>query len=81
MQPVTEAGKGEGTSNEWIAICQLALDKATGDVYFGYRNAGMAGNAPTGLMRYNAATKQIETLIEGVEVYGVAVNDQPSKLF
>ena len=81
LQPVTEAGKGEGTSNEWIAICQLALDKATGDVYFGYRNAGMAGNAPTGLMRYNASTQQVETLIEGVEVYGVAVNDNPSKLF
>jgi len=81
LQPVTEAGKGEGSSNEWIAICQLALDEATGDVYFGYRNAGMAGNAPTGLMRYNAATKQIETVLEGVEVYGLAVNNNPSQLF
>ncbi len=81
LQPVLEAGKGEGTSNEWIAICQLTLDEATGDVYFGYRNAGMAGNAPTGLMRYNAKTKKIETVIEGVEVYGLAVNNTPSKLF
>lgn len=72
----------EGTSSEPVAICQLALDEATGCVYFGYRpKAGDASCAPAGLMRYNPATGKVETVIEGVEVYGVAINQKPSKLF
>ncbi len=80
VTPITEAGKGEGSDKEYIGICQLALDEATGDVYFGLRSA-YPDEVKSGLMRYNAATKKIEHVIEGIEVYGVAVNNAPSKLF
>ena len=71
----------EGTSSEPVAICQLALDEATGCVYFGYRSPGDDTNAPSGLMRYNPATGKVETVIEGVEIYGLVINQNPSKLF
>jgi hypothetical protein len=32
-------------------------------------------------MRYNPTTNKIESVIEGIEVYGVAVNNSKSKLF
>ena len=72
----------EGTSSEPVAICQLALDEATGCVYFGYRNSlDDATNAKTGIYRYNPAKDVIETVIEGVSVYGLVINNNPSKLF
>lgn len=80
VTPITEAGKGEGSSGEFIGICQLALDEATGDVYFGLRSANPE-EIKSGLMRYNAKTGKIEHVIEGIEVYGVVVNNTKSKLF
>ena len=80
VTPITEAGRGEGGSGEFIGICQLALDEATGCVYFGLRSAN-PDEIKSGLMRYNPATRNIEHVIEGVEVYGVAVNNSKSKLF
>lgn len=80
VTPITEPNKGEGSSGEFIGISQLTLDEATGDVYFGLRSA-YPDEVKSGLMRYNAATKKIEHVIEGIEVYGVAVNNTPSKLF
>lgn len=79
VTPIAEAGKGEGASGEFIGISQLALDEATGNVYFGLRSAD--ATVKSGLMRYNASTKFIEHVIEGVEVYGVAVNKAKTKLF
>lgn len=78
--PITENGKGEGSSGEFIGICQLTLDEATGDVYFGLRSA-YPNDVKSGLMRYNARTKVLEHVVEGVDVYGVAVNNAKSKLF
>lgn len=80
VTPITEPGKGEGSTGEFIGICQLAIDEATGDVYFGLRSA-IPGEVKSGLMRYNKATNKIEHVIEGVEIYGVAVNNNKSKLF
>jgi len=80
VTPITEAGKDEGGSGEFIGICQLALDEATGCVYFGLRSA-YPDEVKSGLMRYNPATRVIEHVIEGIEVYGVAVNNSKSKLF
>ena len=80
VTPITEAGKGEGSSGEYIGICQLTLDEATGCVYFGLRSA-YPEEVKSGLMKYNPATGFIEHVIEGVEVYGVAVNNNKSKLF
>lgn len=79
VTPITEAGKGEGSAGEFIGICQLALDENDGSVYFGLRSADAA--VKSGLMRYNPATGFIEHVIEGIEVYGVAVNKTKSKLF
>ncbi len=79
VTPITEAGKGEGSAGEFIGICQLALDDNTGAVYFGLRSAD--ATVKSGLMRYNPATGFIEHVIEGIDVYGVAVNKTKSKLF
>lgn len=79
VTPITETGKGEGSTGEFIGICQLALDEATGDVYFGLRSADPT--VKSGLMRYSASKRVIEHVIEGVEVYGVSVNNTKSKLF
>jgi hypothetical protein len=80
VTPITEAGKGEGSSGEYIGICQLTLDEATGCVYFGLRSAN-PDEIKSGLMRYNPARGVIEHVIEGIEVYGVAINNSKSKLF
>jgi len=80
VTPITETGKGEGSSGEFIGISQLALDESTGCVYFGLRSANPS-EIKSGLMRYNPAINKIEHVIEGVEVYGVAVNNSKSKLF
>lgn len=72
----------EGTGSESVAICQMALDEATGCVYFGYRNTqNDATCAPSGIYRYNPAIDKIEPVIEGPLVYGLVVNNTPSKLF
>jgi PKD repeat protein len=80
VTPITEPGKGEGSAGEFIGISQLALDEATGSVYFGLRSA-IPTEVKSGLMRYNPATGKIEHVIEGVDVLGVAVNNSKSKLF
>lgn len=79
VTPITEPGKGEGSAGEFIGICQMALDENDGSVYFGLRSAD--ASVKSGLMRYNPATGFIEHVIEGVEVYGVAVNKTKAKLF
>lgn len=79
VTPITEPGKGEGSPGEFIGISQLALDESTGAVYFGLRSADPT--VKSGLMRFNPATGFIEHVIEGVEVFGVAVNRTRSKLF
>lgn len=79
VTPITETGMGEGSSGEFIGISQLALDKETGNVYFGLRSAD--ADVKSGLMRYNAAKGIIEHVIEGEEVYGVSINPNKSKLF
>ncbi|MBQ7209710.1 MAG: PKD domain-containing protein [Paludibacteraceae bacterium] len=78
VEPIVEAGKGEGSSGEFIGICQLALDEATGDVYFGYRSGN---EVKSGLVRYNATTGNLQHVIDDVLIYGVVINNTPSKLF
>lgn len=71
----------EGTTSEPVGITELALDETTGAVYFGYRSTGDPANVPSGLMKYNPVTEKIETVIPNVDIYGVTINQQPSKLF
>jgi hypothetical protein len=74
----------EGTGTESIGICQMAYDEVNDCVYFAYRNnaPGGADKFPaSGIYCYNVATGVVSCLIEGVEAYGVAVNNIPAKLF
>jgi len=79
--PIIKNGVGEGADGEYISICQLALDRSTGAVYFGLRSGDP--DTKSGLVRYNPASGRLELVpgTEGVEIYGVAVNNTPSKLF
>jgi hypothetical protein len=79
VTPITTEGKGEGSSGEFIGICQLALDDNDGCVYFGLRSGD--STVKSGLMRYNPSKGYIEYVVEGVEVYGVSVNKTKTKLF
>lgn len=79
VEPISSDGMGEGSSGEYIGICQLALDESTGNVYFGYRSSD--SSVPSGLWRYNATKNIVEPVISGIQVYGVSINEKPSKLF
>lgn len=79
VTPITETGMGEGSSGEFIGICQMTLDETTGNVYFGLRSAD--ATVPSGLWRYNAQTSLLEPVIEGISIYGVTINPRASKLF
>ena len=74
----------EGTGSESVGICQMVYDEINDCVYFGYRNNSVGGAEkfpPTGIYCYNVASGQVTCLIEGVSVYGLAVNNNPAKLF
>lgn len=72
----------EGHTSEFAAICQIAYDEMNDCAYFGYRNThNDATCAPTGIYRYNFATDQVEQVLAGDNVYGIVVNNTPSKLF
>ena len=73
----------EGTGSESVGITQMAYDEANDCVYFAYRNNGLNIDRcpPTGIYSYNVSTGQVTCLIEGVEAYGLTVNNTPSKLF
>ncbi len=80
ITPIVEKGKGEGSDGEYIGICQMALDEATGDIYFAYR---AEDKTQTGLYHYDAAANTLSLIADtqGVEIYGVAINQQPTQLF
>ena len=80
LLPIIESGKDEGSSGEFAGICQLAIDKATGDVYFAYRSSE---KSESGLYRYDFAKKTFDIIpdTKGVDIYGVAINQEPTKLF
>lgn len=73
----------EGTGGEAVGICQMAYDEVNDCVYFAYRNNSYSSYMcpPTGIYSYNMATGEVTCLIEGVEAYGLTVNNTPSKLF
>ena len=73
----------EGTGSESVGITQMAYDEMNDCVYFAYRNNSYSSYMypPTGIYSYNMATGEVTCLIEGVEAYGLTVNNTPSKLF
>ena len=75
-------GPAEGHTSEFAAICQIAYDEVNDCAYFGYRNShNDATCAPTGIYRYNFATDKIELVLESGNVYGMVINNIPTKLF
>jgi hypothetical protein len=73
----------EGTGSESVGITQLVYDEINDCVYFAYRNNSnnQYNFPPTGIYSYSIATGRVTCLIMGVEAYGIAINNQPSKLF
>ena len=72
----------EGTTAEPIGICQIAYNEVDDCMYFGYRNSlNDPACAPTGIYRYSFASNKIDLLLEGPNVFGLVVNNTPSKLF
>ena len=74
----------EGHGSEAVGITQMAYDEINDCVYFAYRNNAPGGAAlfpVSGIYCYNVATGAVTCLVEGVEAYGVAVNNNPAKLF
>lgn len=73
----------EGHGDESVGICQMAYDEVNDLIYFAYRNNGKstAGFPPTGIYCLNPTTKTVTCLVEGVSAYGLAVNNNKSKLF
>ena len=80
LLPIVESGKDEGSSGEFAGICQLAIDNATGDLYFAYRSSE---KSESGLYRYDATKKTFDVIpdTKGIDIYGVAINQEPTKLF
>lgn len=76
----TMISNSEGSAGEYVDICQMALDSEDGSVYFGYRKDA-ASSVVSGLKRYNPTTNKIESVIDNVEIYGVAINNTKAKLF
>ena len=64
---------------ETIGIPQLALDRATGNVYFGFRSGNP--NIESGILRVNGATGNVERVLYIDDVTAVAINNRRSKLF
>ena len=73
----------EGTGVECVGITEISYDEVNDCVYFGYRNNGKVTDRypNTGIYCYSFITEQVTCLIEGVSVYGLAVNNNPAKLF
>ena len=57
----------------------MVLDSADGSVYFCFRDAD--DTAKSGIMRWNPATNALETIVSGVNAYGIALNDELTNLF
>lgn len=70
----------EGSAGEYVDVCQMALDPDDGSVYFGYRR-DPSSTIISGLKRYDPATNKLISLVDNVEIYGVAINHRKSKLF
>lgn len=71
---------GEGAT-EMVHISQLVLDPEDGSVYFAYRAPAKNQTLNTGIKRYNPTTKLIESVVDGVEAYGITINNEETQLF
>lgn len=71
------------TADEGVYCTQMALDKETGNVYFGFNKAAADASAyATGLKCYDqAAGKIVDVKVATDKILGVVINPNKSKLF
>ena len=71
------------TADEGVYCTQMALDKETGNVYFGFNKAAADASAyTTGLKYYDATAKKIVSVAVAPEkIMGIVINPNKSKLF
>lgn len=74
----------EGSTSEYVDICQMVLDPEDGSVYFGFRadpsSSVRSGLSVVFMIRKHLPTKW-KTVLEGVEIYGVAINNKKQNYF
>lgn len=81
---ITLACKAENTTaDEGIFVCQMALHKTSGRVYFCYRpDATDSSKIPAGIVYYNPYTQKIEHYGDAYDLAtGICINPNPTKLF
>lgn len=71
------------TADEGVFVCQLALDKESGRVYFCYRPSSTdTSKVPAGITYYDPATKKCVHYGEGNDLgLGICINPNKTKLF
>lgn len=71
------------TADEGVYCTQMALDKETGNVYFGFNKAAADNSAfATGLKYYDyAAGKVVSVPVVADKILGIVINPNKSKLF
>ena len=71
------------TADEGVYCTQMALDKETGNVYFGFNKAAADNSAfATGLKYYDyAAGKVVSVPAVADKIMGIVINPNKSKLF
>ena len=78
-----EADAVNSSADEGLYVTQMALDKETGNVYFGFNKATTDNSAfATGMLYYNPDSKKLqsEDVIKD-KILGVVVNDHKTNLF
>lgn len=71
------------TADEGVYVCQLALDKESGRVYFCYRpNSGDTSGLPAGISYFDPATKKCYHYGDANDLgLGICINPNKTKLF
>ena len=71
------------TADEGVYCTQMALDKETGNVYFGFNKAAADNSAfATGLKYYDyAAGKVVSVPVVADKILGIVINPNKTKLF
>lgn len=74
----------DGSSGEYVDVCQMTLDSDNGNVYFGLR-ASSVSQYPSGVYKCSYNTTLTNTkatcIVPNVLTYGMSVYDTESKLF
>ncbi len=82
FKSLMEADAVNSTADEGLFCTQMALDPATGYVYFGFNKGKTDTSAfATGLLYYDPSKKAIKKTIVTDKVLGVAINNEATKLF